>query len=317
MAVIRARQAETTETALYGGMEAGGTKFVCMVGTGPSDVRAMTRIVTSMPGQTLDEAIHFFGRIQDDGTAIRAIGIASFGPIELRPVNPKFGHVTRTPKPGWSDADIVGPIARAFNVPIGFDTDVNGAALAEHRWGAAQGLHSFVYLTIGTGIGGGAMVNDRVVHGLGHPEMGHVSVPRQPGDTFPGACPFHGDCLEGMASGPAIKARWGRPPEELTGSELRRAVELEAGYLGAGISSIVYTLAPERIVVGGGVAGMAGFFPELRHALRSLEPYPGLPEHMAPDFIGPAKLGPAAGALGALVLAEHAAVRPDIAPDTK
>jgi fructokinase len=231
-------------------------------------------------------------------------------------MNPNFGHVTRTPKPGWSDADIVGPIARAFNVPIGFDTDVNGAALAEHRWGAAQGLHSFAYVTIGTGIGGGAVVNDLVVHGLGHPEMGHVSVPRQPGDTFPGGCPFHGDCLEGMASGPAINARWGRPAEELTGSELRRAMELEAGYLAAGISSIVYVLAPERIVVGGGVSGIAGFFPELRHALRSLERYPGLPEHMAPDFIAPAKLGPAAGALGALVLAELAAVRAAEAPDT-
>jgi fructokinase len=296
--------------SLFGGIEAGGTKFVCLVGTGPGDVRAQTRIATSKPAQTLDATIRFFREIQDDGPRIQAIGIASFGPVELRRTHPKFGHVTRTPKPGWSDTDLVGPIVRAFDVPVGFDTDVNGSALAEHRWGAARGLDTFVYLTVGTGIGGGAMVDGRVVQGLGHPEMGHVSVPRQTGDAFPGACPFHGDCLEGMASGPAIEARWGRPPADLTGSDLRRAVELEAAYLGAGIRNIVYTLAPERIVIGGGVAGMTGIFPALRTALDSLARYPGLPEHTSPDFVSPAELGPMAGALGALALAEAAATRP-------
>jgi fructokinase len=297
------------KVSLYGGIEAGGTKFVCLVGNGPGDVRAQTRIATTEPAQTLDRAISFFRQVQTDGVDLRAIGIASFGPLELRATHPKFGHITRTPKAGWSDVDLVGPIARAFKIPIGFETDVNGAALGESRWGAARGLHSFVYLTIGTGIGGGAVVDGRVVHGLGHPEMGHVSVPRQAGDVFLGACPFHGDCLEGMASGPAIEARWGRPPEELNGSDLRRAVELETAYLAAGIRSIVFTLAPERIVVGGGVAEMAGFLPELRSALDSLARYPGLPEHGAPDFVRPAELGPMAGALGALALAENAAAK--------
>ena len=293
--------------ALYGGIEAGGTKVVCVLGTGPQDVRAEQRIDTVDPGRTLDKVIGFFRRAQEGEPGIRAFGIASFGPIELRPTEPKFGRVTNTPKPGWSDADVVGPIAATFKVPVGFDTDVNGALLAEHRWGAGQGLHSFVYLTIGTGIGGGAMVDDRLVHGLGHPEMGHLSVPRQPGDTFPGVCPFHGDCLEGMASGPAIEARWGRQPALLQGSDLTRAVELEAAYLAAGVGNIVLTLAPERIIVGGGVSALTGFFPTLRDAMRSNGRYPGLSEHRDPGFVSPTRLGPRAGVLGSLILAELAA----------
>ena len=159
---------------------------------------------------------------------------------------------------------------------MGFDTDVTGAALGEGRWGAARGLRSFVYVTVGTGIGGGAVVGGAPVHGLPHPEMGHVSVTRLPGDDFPGICPFHGDCLEGMACGPAMAARWGRPAEELAGADLERAVDVEAHYLAAGLRNVVYVLAPERIVLGGGVAGLPGLLPALRARLAAaLAGYPG------------------------------------------
>ena len=192
------------------------------------------------------------------------MGVASFGPVELRPGRPHYGYITSTPKPGWRDTDLVGPIRTALDVPIGFDTDVAGAALGEGRWGAAQGLGTFVYMTVGTGIGAAAVVGGRLAVGLGHAEMGHVSVPRQPGDTYPGGCPYHGDCLEGMAAGGAIAARFGRPAEQLDGADLRQAVEWEAGYLAEGLRTFVYTVMPERIVIGGSVPQLPGLFPLVR-----------------------------------------------------
>jgi fructokinase len=204
--------------------------------------------------------------------------------------------------------DVAGPLRAALGVPVGLDTDVNGAALGEGRWGAARGLDTFVYVTVGTGIGGGAVVGGRPAHGLVHAEMGHVGVRRQPGDTYPGHCPFHGDCLEGMASGRALAVRWGRPAQELTGEDLRRAVEWEAAYLADGLRTIVYTLAPRRIVVGGGVAGLPGLLQRVRTGLvAQLAGYPGLPDHAAPDFVVPPALGGRSGVAGALVLARQAA----------
>lgn len=297
---------ETDESVLYGGIEAGGTKFVCAVGTGPDDLRAELLIPTRDPASTFDGAIRFFREFTDRVAPLRALGIASFGPIETRPASPSYGRIRNTPKPGWTGTDVVGPIARALPVPIGLDTDVNGAALAEHRWGAATDQSSFVYLTIGTGIGGGALVDGQVLRGLGHPEMGHLTVPRQQGDEFPGACPFHGDCLEGMASGPAIAGRWGRPATELRGPDRRRALELEAAYVAIGIRNVVYAIAPEAIVIGGGVSAMPGFFPAVRAAFRSVVGYPGLSEHRARSFIRPAGLDQRAGVLGALLLARQA-----------
>jgi fructokinase len=291
---------------LYGGIEAGGTKFVCTVGTGPDDIRAELLIPTRDPAATFDGAIRFFRQFTDQAAPMRALGIASFGPIETRPASPSYGRIRNTPKPGWTGTDVVGPIARALAVPIGLDTDVNSAALAEHRWGAAKGLLSFVYLTIGTGVGGGALIDGHVLQGLGHPEMGHMTVPRQEGDDYPGACPFHGDCLEGMASGPAIAERWGRSATELRGADRRRAVELEAAYLAIGIRNIVYAIAPEAIVIGGGVSTIPGFFPAVRAACRSVAGYPGLSEHRARGFIRPAGLGQRAGVFGALLLAREA-----------
>ena len=211
-------------------------------------------------------------------------------------------------KPGWAGADIAGAFQRALGLPVGFDTDVNAAALAEGRWGAARGLASFVYLTLGTGIGGGAMVDGRLLRGLGHPETGHIAVPRRPGDTYEGICPFHGDCFEGMASGPAVGARFGRRAEHLEGADQAAAAELVGFYLAAGVRSITYTLAPERVVVGGGLSAMPGMLDAARVELRGqLNGYPGLTEHTEPGFLVPAELGGNAGPAGTLILAEQAA----------
>lgn len=290
-----------------GAVEAGGTKFICVVGSDPDHIVARTRIQTGEPAETLGQVVAFFRAAVAAGGPLTAVGIASFGPLELRPRHPRYGFITTSPKPGWAGVDMVGPVRSALGVPVGFDTDVNGAALGEGHWGAARGLDTFLYLTVGTGIGAGAVLEGRIVHGLGHPEMGHLSVPRQPGDDFPGSCPFHADCLEGMASGAAIAARWGRPAEELHGVELRAAVRLEAAYLAAGLRNMVYAIAPQRIVIGGGVAGLPGLFPLLRANLATkLTGYPGLPEHRAADFAVPAALGSLAGPAGALVLAARA-----------
>ena len=303
--------------ARWGAVEAGGTKIVCLVGSDPGHIVAQTRIPTGTPGETLAEVVAFFRAAADEHGPPDAIGIASFGPLELRRTHPRYGCLTTTPKPGWAGVDLVGPLRSAFGVPVGFDTDVNGAALGEGRWGAAQDVDTFVYLTVGTGIGGGAVIDGSVAHGLGHPEMGHLSVPRRPGDGFPGSCPFHADCLEGMAGGAAIAARWGRPAEQLDGEELRRAVELEGVYLAAGLRNIVYTLAPQRIVIGGSVSTLPNLFPLIRANLADLlARYPALPEQGCEDFVVPAALGPIAGPAGALVLAERALLQrsPDADP---
>ena len=275
---------------------------MCAVGTAPHDIRAQTVIATTTPDETLAQVLDFFR-----AHPVEALGVASFGPVELRPGHDAYGHITTTPKPQWSDTDIVGPLGFGLSVPIGFDTDVNGAALGEGRWGTAQGLDTFVYLTIGTGIGGGAVVNGEVSRGLVHPEMGHVTVRRHPNDGFAGRCPFHGDCFEGMASGPAIQDRWREDPSRLTGDVLAKAIELEAHYIAEGLRNIVYTLAPQRIIVGGGVSKMEGLFPAIRSSLAgSLAGYPGLPEHSADDFVVPPGLGDHSGIAGGFALAELA-----------
>lgn len=296
------------ERGVYGGLEAGGTKFVCLLGTGPDDITDVERIEVGEPGPTIAAAAAYFRRVLDRGVPLRAIGIGSFGPLELRRDHPRYGWITTTPKPGWSGVDLLGPF-RAFGVPLGFDTDVNVAAIAEGRWGAARGLGTHVYLTIGTGIGGGGIADGRLLHGLGHPEMGHVPVRRMPGDDFPGRCPFHGDCFEGMGSGPAIMDRFGRRAETLEGADLARAAAIGGHYLASGVASLTYALAPERFVVGGGLANVPGLIDAARAALPGqLGGYPGMAEHGAADFLVPAGLGGLAGPAGCLALAEAAAV---------
>jgi len=285
------------ENCCFGAIEAGGTKFVCGIGTGPEDLETV-QIPTSAPEETVRAAVAFLRARGGEG--LRAVGIASFGPLCLDRASLAYGHITSTPKAGWRDFDLAGSVRAALGVPVGFDTDVNGAALGEARWGAAQGLSDFLYLTVGTGIGGGAVAGGRVVHGLAHPEMGHIRIPHDRGrDPFWGVCPYHGDCLEGLASGPAMEARWGCPANAL--GETHEAWALEAHYLGLALVSYICTLSPRRIVMGGGVMGQAQLFPLIRSEVSSLiHGYTAIPEIVAPE------LGGRAGVLGALVLAEEA-----------
>jgi fructokinase len=277
---------------IYGGVEAGGTKFVCAIGTGPEDLERSVFPTTS-PEETIARTIAFFR----DGPPLRGLGIASFGPVGLDPRSDSYGYITSTPKAGWSNTDVAGELGRALGVRVGFDTDVNAAALAESRWGCARGLDDVVYLTVGTGIGGGALAGGKLVHGLVHPEMGHVRIPHDRAtDPFPGACPYHGDCLEGLACGPAIEQRWGKRAENLPVDH--PAWRLEARYLAAGIVNIVCTLSPRRIIMGGGVMEQDHLFPMIREEVATLlNGYVNAPE------IGPPALGKNTGVLGAIALA--------------
>ncbi len=293
--------------ALYGGIEAGGNKFVCAVGTGPDDLRDQAAVPTTSPEQTIARVVGFF-RNTADVRQISAFGIGSFGPVDIHPASLTFGYVTSTPKPGWANTDLVGPLAREFGLPVALDTDVNAAALGESRWGAAAGHESFIYLTVGTGIGGGAMVNGRLLHGLVHPEMGHIRVPHDVhADPFPGVCPFHGDCLEGLASGPAIEKRWGDSGERLP--EEHPAWALEARYLGLGVASLICALSPEQVVMGGGVMKQPQLLPMVRRSVQdALGGYIQSPRILTDidTFIVPPALGDWTGVLGAIALAEEA-----------
>jgi fructokinase len=295
---------------LYGGIEAGGTKFVCAVASGPDDVRATVQFPTTSPEETIGRALAFF---REAGGVLAAAGIASFGPVDLNPRSPTYGFITSTPKPGWANAGLLGAVQQGLGVPVGFDTDVNGAALGEHRWGAAQGLDTFVYITVGTGIGGGGMAAGRLMHGLVHPEMGHMRLPHDwQADPFPGLCPYHGDCLEGMANGPAMKARWGQPAETLPPDH--PAWDLEAQYLGLAVANLVCTLSPQRVILGGGVMQAPGLLSLVRDKVqRLLNGYVQAREilEQMDGYIVVPGLGNRAGVLGAVALAERAC-----APDT-
>jgi fructokinase len=293
---------------LLGGIEGGGTKFICAVGTGPNDIRAETRIPTTRPEETLTRTIEFFkGQEKEIGT-LAAIGIANFGPLDLRTDSRTYGQILSTPKPGWSKADILGMLRNAFDLPIGFDLDVNGAALGERLWGAAQGLDTFIYLTVGTGIGGGVFAEGKLLHGLNHPEMGHIPLPHnRTRDPFEGACPFHGDCFEGLASGPAMEKRWGQRAETLT--EDHPAWELEAQYIAQALTTYIYTISPKRIIIGGGVGSNLHLLKMVREkTVALLNGY--IPSRTLLDeidsYITPPALGNRAGVLGAIALAKEA-----------
>lgn len=291
---------------LYGGVEAGGTKFVCTIASGPEHILAREQFPTTTPKETIARTIQFF---QQQPHRIAALGVAAFGPVDPHPGSPTFGYITSTPKPGWANADVVGPLKNALQIPIGFDTDVNGAALGEYRWGAAQGLETFVYLTIGTGLGGGAYVNGKLLHGLMHPEMGHMLVRHDwERDPFPGFCPFHGDCLEGMAAGPAIEQRWGVPGVKLP--QDHPAWDLEAHYLALGLEAIIVVLCPQKVILGGGVMQQKHLLPMVREkTLAYLNGYLQIPTllEQIDSYIVPPGLGNNAGVLGAIALAELAA----------
>lgn len=282
----------------YGAIEAGGTKCVCAICDKDLNILARVSIPTTSPAETMAAVFDFFAPYP-----LTAMGIGSFGPIEVNKNAPAYGHITTTPKPGWGGYDFVGSVKAVYNIPVAFSTDVNAAALGELARGAAQGLDSCVYLTVGTGIGGGAVVKGQLLEGWGHPEMGHILVNQHPDDTYIGACPYHGNCLEGLAAGPALEKRWGQPA--ITLAPDHQAWVIEADYLAQALMSYVLTLSPERIILGGGVMKQTQLFPLIRQALQTkLNGYITLPE--LESFIVPPALGDNAGITGCLLMAQQA-----------
>jgi fructokinase len=288
--------------AEYGLIEAGGTKFVAGISDGAGQIRARAQFPTTTPEETIGACIGWF---REAGLAPAAMGVASFGPLDLNRASPTWGRVTRTPKPFWSGADLVGPLSRAFGCPVGLETDVNGAALAEARWGAGKAVGSLLYVTIGTGVGGGFVSDGRLLHGVSHPEMGHMRMPRHADDTgpddagFAGHCPFHGDCLEGLAAGPAIIARWGASLSDLPDGH--PGADMIAWYLGQACVTFQAIMEPARIVLGGGVMGTPGLIDKVRAVAGEAGAgyFVGDPR----EVIVPPALGSNSGLLGALAVA--------------
>ena len=290
---------------LYGGIEAGGTKFVCMIGTGPGGVVEETRFPTTLPDETIRQAAGFFAPYAERGE-LAAVGIASFGPVDLNTSSPTFGYITTTPKPAWSQVDLRGGIERALKLPVAFDTDVNAAAFGEHYWTPGnQSMDPFVYITVGTGVGVGVLANGRPLHGLVHTEAGHFVIPHDwENDPFPGSCPFHGDCLEGLASGLSINQRWGQTAETLPDSH--PAWELEAEYIALALVNLIYAYSPQRIVLGGGVPHHRGLHEVVRSKVQQhLNGYIQSPMVLEKinEYILPPTLGNRSGVLGAIAMA--------------
>lgn len=289
---------------MYGGIEAGGTKFNCIIGRGPDQILAEATFPTTTPEATFGRVAEFF-RPFSAANRLEAIGIGSFGPCDIHPGSPTYGHITSTPKPGWQNTDIAGNIRAALSVEVAFDTDVNAAALGEHTWGATTAADPSLYITVGTGIGGGLIVDGRPLHGLQHPEMGHIRVRHdQALDPFPGSCPFHGDCLEGLASGPALRARFGSPAESLPDDD--PFWELECDYLAEAVCTYILVVSPMRIVMGGGIMQRTFLLPSIRQKVkRGLAGYVrhGAVADGIDAFIVTPQMGSRSGVLGALALA--------------
>lgn len=283
-----------------GGIEAGGTKFVCAVGDESGNVLAKERIATKDPEYTMERVIEFFKNFHID-----SLGIATFGPVDLDRDSAEYGSITSTPKPGWANFPFVRTMEEALHLPVGITTDVNGAALGELHHGAAKGLDGCLYLTVGTGIGAGLVNRDQLYQGLSHPEMGHILVRRDPGDHFEGICPYHHDCLEGMASGPALKAHWGKSASELPADH--QAWRIEADYLAQALMQYVLIVSPKRIIMGGGVMKQQQLFPMIRRKVQELlAGYIDFPEFKGGinSYIVPPALGDNSGITGALILAK-------------
>lgn len=282
---------------LFGTVEVGGTKTDVAVGTSLADLSEPHRIETGAPDDTLSAVAEYLA-----GHVLDAIGVASFGPLDVNPDSTQYGTMLSTPKPGWSGVDVLGGIAADRFTPTVIDTDVNGAALGEGRWGAATGMSNFVYVTVGTGIGAGIVVDGHTLGRELHPETGHIVVKTEDGDRFAGACPYHGDCLEGMTAGPALEARFGRS-ETWAGNDA--VLSLATGYVAQLVRNLVYTVTPERIIVGGGVSKIPGFHVRLREKAASL--LRGYPHEPDMDLlVSPPGLSDLSGLAGGLVLAERA-----------
>jgi fructokinase len=293
---------------IYGGVEAGGTKFVCIVAGGPQNILAETRFPTTDPEETLRRTVDFFKK-EAGGQPLKAIGIGSFGPLDLDPKSPTFGYITSTPKPGWQQVDITGRLSAALQLPAAVDTDVNAAAFGEYIWGNPDQADPLVYYTIGTGIGAGLIVNGQTIHGLVHPEAGHVRIPHdRETDPFEGVCPYHGDCFEGLCTGVALSKRWGQIANDLPDDH--PAWELEAHYIALALVNQICMLSPRKIVLGGGVMQRSQLFPIIRREVVKL-----LNGYVQSDtilkgidrYIVPPALGTRSGVLGAIALAQQIA----------
>lgn len=283
---------------MFGAIEAGGTKFVCAVGDKGGTIIDRIKIPTTVPEETMAEVMSFFKKYELD-----AIGIGSFGPIDVNPESPTYGMITSTPKLAWRNFPFVQALQDAFSVPIGFNTDVNAAALGEAVYGAAKGLDSCLYITVGTGIGAGAVVQGRLLQGLSHPEMGHILVRRHPNDEYQGKCPYHGDCLEGLAAGPAIEERWGHKGFELV--ERLEVWDVEGYYIAQALMQYILILSPKRIILGGGVMNQKQVFSSIYKYLPELvQGYVSLPDLR--EYIVSPGLGDDAGITGSLLLAQQA-----------
>lgn len=287
---------------LYGGIEAGGTKFVCAVGSGPQNIVEELRFPTTMPVETIQQVCDFFSRYINK---LQGIGLGSFGPLDVDPASPKYGYITTTPKPHWGNTNILGMIREKLDLPIGIDMDVVVAGLGEAKWGASRGFNHSLYLTIGTGIGGGYIVNGKPLRGLFSLEMGHIRIPHDLElDPFHGACPYHGDCFEGLASGPAIQARFGKRAEAFSDDD--PFWDVEAGYIANALANYILTLAPEMIIIGGGVMQKGIIFSKVRAKVEKL-----LNSYLMNDlllknmdkYIVPPLLGNRSGVLGGIALA--------------
>lgn len=298
------------DSPLVAAIEAGGTKFICAVGTGPDDVRGEMRIPTTTPEETLHQVVEYLRMAQEQAGPVKAIGVGTFGPAGLQRGAADYGFITTTPKPGWKHTDLLGLLNRHFPVPMSIDTDVNAAALGEWKWGAGRGTSVVVYVTVGTGIGGGLVVDGRPHHGLVHPEMGHMRLPHElTRDPFPGCCPWHGDCLEGLACGVAMEQRWGAKAENLP--QEHPAWDLQAHYLALAAANILLTVSPQRLIIGGGVLAGGFLLPMIREATAKL--LAGYVQHPMvltglDEIIVAPGLGHQSGLLGALALAQEVAL---------
>ncbi|SEG06511.1 fructokinase [Eubacterium ruminantium] len=285
----------------YGALEAGGTKMVCAIGDENGKILEQISIPTLMPEETMPAIIEYF-----KNKDIAALGVACFGPVDVHPESSTYGYILKTPKLAWADYNIVGVLKDALGVPIGFDTDVNGSLLGEITWGSARNLTDVIYITIGTGIGGGILSGGNIVHGMLHPELGHMKLIPAPGDSFQGICPFHGNCFEGLASGPAISDRWGASGKDLM--DRAEVWELESEYIAQALSNLILVMSPQKIILGGGVMHQMQLFPLVRKkVLEKVNGYLDTPELRDIDsYICPAGLSDDQGIMGAVKLAMNA-----------
>jgi fructokinase len=290
---------------LFGGIESGGTKIICLVASDPDHIVAETRIPTTNPEDTIRKILEFFKPFNTN-KQISAIGIASFGPVDLDRSSPTYGHITTTPKPGWKNIDLYGQIQRALELPVAFDTDVNAAAIGEQYWHKeGQILDPFIYVTVGTGIGVGVLVNGSPLHGLIHAEAGHMLIPHDlEKDPFSGGCPIHKDCWEGLASGPSMQKRWGQAAETLPQNHI--GWDLESDYIARAIVNLIYVYSPRQIVIGGGVSQHVGLIQDVHQKVKRFNNgyiQSVMVEEKINEYIRAPFLGIRSGAMGAIAMA--------------